>query len=348
MVACNYKEGAASDNEYKSMETTNATVNVSAGVPSKRATPTAAVGKERHHQHRETKFQRSFKRLNSQFSGQTAKRENPIEELQTRLLEVEAEKNAALQEQGRLTEEVIRLDEEMTTKVRRMEAAAAKERLELEGECVRLRRECETLRGTNECLQGMVDGGDVGSRGSFHASSVKDRLADASKPVTQLLEPNQQSSLQHSHSKMSSFQRHASCNAILSISDGDQSFELEEDFCIINPGSRSEDFRQLVTEIAQATGLRVAPSDHRVTKLQKEVDQLQKDKEDLQVCVDMYVRMCVCMCTYIHTYLELCMWSRRYVFNVLLYVTDCMCVFVYMCAIACVCVCECTYKSNAR
>ena len=300
MVACNDKEGAASDDEYKSMETTDATTNVSAGVPSKRATPTAAEGEERHHQHHETEFNKSVKRSNIQISGQTAKLENPVEELQTRLLAVEAEKNAALQEQDRLAKEVASLQQEMTAQAKRMEAAAAKERSELEGENAHLMRECEALRDTNISLQGMLDGGDAGSRGSFHASSVEDHLADASQPVTQSLEPNQQSSLQHSHSKISSIRRHASCDAALSISDVDQSSELEGDYCIIDHDGGSEDFRRGVTEIAQATGLRVAPTDHRVTKLQKEVDQLKVEKADLQVCVNMYVcDTYVCMSTYI-------------------------------------------------
>ena len=300
MVACNDKEGAASDDEYKSMETADATTNVGAGVPPKLATPTAAEGEERHRQHHETEFKKSVKRSNIQISGQTTKLENPVEELQTRLLEVEVEKDAALQEKDRLAKEVASLQQEMTAQVKRMEAAAAKERLELEGECVRLRRECETLRDKNESLQGMVDGGDAGSRGSFHASSVEDRLADASQPVSQSLEPNQQSSLQHSHSKMSSFRRHASCDAAVSISDDDQSSELDGSFCIIPPVGRPEDFNRGLTENAQATALRIAPPDHRVTKLQREVDQLKIEKADLQVCVDMYVcSTYVCMSTYI-------------------------------------------------
>ena len=324
LVACNDKEGTASDDEYKSMETTDTTTNVGAGVPPKSATPSTAEGEERHHQHHEIEFQKSVnKRSNIQISGQTAKLENPVEELQTRLLEVEAEKDAALQEKGRLAKEVASLQQEMMAQAKRMEAAAAKERSGLEGECVRLRRECEELKDTKESLQGMLDGNDVGSRGSFHASSVEDHLADASKPVSQSLEPKQQSSLQHSHSKMSSIRRHASCDATLSISDGDQSSELEGSFCIINPDGRSEDFHQGLTENAQTTASRVTPTDHRVTKLQREVDQLKIDKENLQVCVDMYVRMYVrmyvCIHVYghtVHTYLELCMWSRRYLFNV--------------------------------
>ena len=284
MVACNDKEGAASDDEYKSMEATDATANVGTGVPPKHVTTSAAVGEERHHQHHETEFKKSVKTSNNQISGQSAKEENAVEELQTRLLEVETEKNAALQEKHRLAEEVIRLEEEKKTEVRRMQAAAAKERSEIEGECVRLRRECEELKDTNESLNRVLD-----NDGSGGASTVEHRLADASQPVSQSLEPNQQSSLQHSHSKMPSFRRHASCDAALSISDVDQSFELEGDFCIIPPVGRPKDYHQGVTEIAQATGLRVAPTDHRVTKLQKEVDQLQKVKEDLQVRMCRYV-----------------------------------------------------------
>ena len=54
MVACNDKEGAASDDEYNSMEATDATANVSAGVPPKHVTTFGTVGEERYHQHHET------------------------------------------------------------------------------------------------------------------------------------------------------------------------------------------------------------------------------------------------------------------------------------------------------
>lgn len=283
MVACNDKEGTASDDEYKSMETTDATTNVGAGVLPKLATPSAAEGEERHHQHHEIEFRKSVKKSNIQISGQTGKVENPVEELETRLIEVEAEKDAALLEQRRLAEEVTRLEEEMKTKVRHMQVAAAKERSELERENALLTRECEELKGTNESLQGMLDGGDVGSRGSFHALSMEDRLADASKPVSQSLEHKQQSSLQHSHTKMSSIRRHASCDAALSVGDCDQSSDLEGSYCIIPSNGRPEDFQQGLMENAQTTAVRIAPTDHRVTKLQKEVDQLKKDKENLQV-----------------------------------------------------------------
>ena len=206
------------------------------------------------------------------------------------MIKVEAEKYAALQEQERLAKEVARLENEKKAEAKRIEIAAAKDISEIERECARLNRECESLRDTNESLQRLVDRGDVGNRGLFSGLRVEDKLADASKPVSQSLEPKQHSSLQHSRSKMSNVRRHASCDATLSAGDDDVSSDVDSSYCIIPfVRRRSEESDQWLSEHEQTTGLPRSTSDHQLKVLQREIEQLRTENKELQVRVATYV-----------------------------------------------------------
>ena len=287
-VACIDKDDA-SDEEYKSLEQPWVRVG-GASVPLKHGGPSTAEAEERHQQNHEIQFQKSVRGSNNQISGQTVKIESNTEELQLRLIKVEAEKDAALQEQERLAKEVARLEDEKMAQAKHMEIAAAKDRSEIERECVRLTRECESLIGQNESLHGLLDGRDVGNRGSLSGSTVEDKLADASKPVSQSLEPKQHSSLQHSRSKMSNVRRHASCDATLSAGDDDVSSDLDSSYCIIPfARRRSEESDQWLSEHEQTAGLPRSTSDHQLKVLQREIEQLRTEKKELQVRVATYV-----------------------------------------------------------
>ena len=58
-VACNDKDGAVSDEDYKSLERPVTTTSAGAAVLPMHPNPSAAVGKQRHHEHHQIEFRKS-------------------------------------------------------------------------------------------------------------------------------------------------------------------------------------------------------------------------------------------------------------------------------------------------
>ena len=276
-VACNDKDSAVSDEDYESIEQT--TTSAGAAVLPMYPSQNAAVGEQRHHEHHQIEFQKSVEGSSDRISSKSPTVLSKVEELQARLLEMEAAKDAAEQEQQRLAEEVIRLDKEKREEAIQMQKEVAKDRRELEKEVADLNREVELLKVENKSFQGLLDG-DSGNKGSFHGSAVEAKLAEASVSVSQSVEPNKPSSFHPSRSKGSSIRRHVSYDAALSVSDDTHSSDWEASYCFIDQvkGGISE-CDQGLSE--QTTGA----SKQKPDRLHAEMEKLKAENAQLQVCI---------------------------------------------------------------
>ena len=269
-VACNDKDGAVSDEDYKSLERPVTTTSAGATMPPVHPNPSAAVGEQRHHEHHQIEFQKSVEGTGDRISSKSPSVHSDVEVLQVRVLELEAAKDAAEQEQQRLAKEVIRLEEEKNVAVKCMQEDAAKARRQLEREVVLLNRQCEKLKDENESLQGLLDV-DGGSKSSSGGSTVVAKLAEASVPVSQSSEHNEPA-----RTKVSGIRRHASYDAALSVSDDTHSSDLEESFCVLG----ADECNQGLSE--RTTGSPAAYK-QELDKLYSEIEKLRTKSAQLQV-----------------------------------------------------------------